>query len=65
MKPARLSRKRASRSASLSPRIAVWPPGKGRVPLLPLPVGQTTIRTTGRGGSGKRVGLQEDLSWSA
>lgn len=64
MRPARLTRKRVSRPASLCPRIAVWPPGKGRVPLLPLPGGQTAIFLTGRGGSGKRAIVQECLPWT-
>ena len=54
MKLARLTRKRVSRPASLSPLISAWPTGKGRVPLLPLPVGQAAIFLTGRGGSGRR-----------
>jgi len=65
MKPARLSRKRASRLASFAPLIAVWPPGKGRVPLLPLPGGQAAILATGRGGFGKRGRLEEGSRWNA
>jgi hypothetical protein len=63
MRPAQLTRKRVSRPASLSPLIAVWPPGKGRVPLEPLPGGQAAIGTTGRGGSGKRARLEEGSPW--
>jgi len=59
MKSARLTRKRVSLRASLAPLIAVWPSGKGRVPLLPLPDGQTAILPTGRGGSGKRSGGEQ------
>jgi len=59
MRPARLTRKRVSRPASLAPLITAWPPGKGRVPLLPLPDGQTAILPTGRGGSGKRSGGEQ------
>lgn len=64
MRPAQLTRKRVSLRASLSPLIAVWPPGKGRVPLLPLPGGQTAIPATGRGGSGKRWSMQERSPWT-
>ena len=65
MKPARLTRKRASRPASLCPLITVWPPGKGRVPLLPLPGGEIAIFPTARGGSGKRAGLEAGSPWIA
>jgi hypothetical protein len=58
-----LSRKRVPRRASLAGFSAFRRTGKGRVPLLPLPVLRKADPCPAQGGSGKRAMLEEGSPW--